>query len=233
MTLLRAIHRHAAKLDTSLSFERHPCTAVEFNDEKPRTEAAIPAAMMPAWATQVEKLRMTSPLRASFQLLCVRTGCRPGELAARRWSDIDDQNGVLVLPETKTGLVEVPLTAQVVAELDRVRAAGQEAFPGSPFIFPSDSGCGRLSKFTEPKAVLPYSGNCGRHTHHTIGTLLAVDEMTLDVLEGRSLLKSGSAGRGYISRNALGPKVRAAQQAINDEIDRLMNQSGSSPPSIR
>ena len=43
MTLLEQFTDTLRRLDTSLSFERHPCTAVEFHDEKPREGAAIPA----------------------------------------------------------------------------------------------------------------------------------------------------------------------------------------------
>ena len=60
-----------------------------------------------------------------------------------------------------------------------------------------------------------------RHTHKTIGTVLGINELVLDVCEGRTLLKSGMAGRGYIDRGELGPKVREAQQSINDRIDEL------------
>ena len=42
--------------------------------------------------------------------------------------------------------------------------------------------------------MLSHSGNQMRHTHHTVGVLLGVDELILDVIEGRSLLKVGAAG---------------------------------------
>ncbi len=220
MSLLRTIHRHAAQLDTSLSFERHPCTAVEFHDEKPREGAAIPAGAVREWFAQLEKLRKVSPIRASFHVLCLRLGTRPGELAARKWSEVDFHRNILTLPETKTHLVEVPLTEQCVAELKHVRDAGRMLYPNSEFIFPARDGK-RLSRFTEQRNVLAYSGNCGRHSHHSLGTVLGVGEIVLDVLEGRSLLKAGLAGRGYIDRGELGAEVRAAQQRINDRIDEL------------
>jgi integrase len=227
MGLLRTIHRHAAQLDTSLSFERHPCTAVEFHDEKPRQNAAIPADLMAQWSAQIEALRVTAPLRASFQILNLRLGTRPGELAPRKWSDVDWKRKVLTAPESKTFLIEVPLSKQCIAELDRVRAAGSVLYPGSEFIFPARDA-GHLARFTEPKSVLSHSGNQMRHTHHTVGVLVGVDELILDVIEGRSLLKVGaagtasSAGRGYLDRLALGPRAHEAQQAISDELDRLI-----------
>jgi integrase len=220
MSLLRAIHRHAAQLDTSLSFERHPCTAVDFHDEKPREGAAIPGQAMPQWSAQLEKLREVSPIRASFHMLCLRLGTRPGELAARKISDIDYGRKILTLPTTKTYLVEVPLTAQCLEELTRVRKSAQVLYPGSDYIFPARAD-GHLSRFTEPKDILAYSGNSGRHTHHTLAAVLDIPELVRDVLEGRSLLKAGLAGRGYIERSELGPKVREAQQLINDKIDEL------------
>jgi integrase len=220
MSLLRAIHRHAAQLDTSLSFERHPCTAVEFHDEKPREGAAIPAQGMRQWFLQLEQLREISPVRASFHMLCLRLGTRPGELAARKTSDIDYDRKFLTLPTTKTYLVEVPLTAQCLEELARVQKSAAVLYPGSDYVFPARAD-GHLSRFTEGKDVLAYSGNSGRHTHHTLAALLGIPELVRDVLEGRSLLKAGLAGRGYIERSELGPKVREAQQLINDEIDKL------------
>jgi integrase len=232
LRLLRSIYRHAARLDTSLSRVRHPCEAVEWHQEKKRVGAAIPSELMPAWAAQIDAMRASRPIRASFQILNLRLGTRPGELARAKWEDFDWQRDVLVLPETKTHLVEVPLTDQIRAELELVRVAGQDLFPGSPYVFPANSATGYIRELMEQKAVLSHSGNCGRHTHHTIGTVLGVqhgiDEIVLDVLEGRSLLKSSLAGRGYIDRSELGPKVRAAQHTINHEIDRLFGYSANS-----
>lgn len=236
MRLLRSIYRYAACLDTSLSRVRHPCEAVEWHKENKRKGAAIPAEKMPAWAAQTAAMREKSPLRASFAVLNLRLGTRPGELARAKWSDVDWDRKVLVLPETKTELVEVPLTNQILTELEHAREAGA-AYPGNPHIFPARGKTGHLMQFTEPKKALSHSGNSGRHTHHTIGTLLGpqcgIDEMTLDVLEGRSLLKAGAgAGRGYIDRIELGPKIRAAQENINDEIDRLFDRATTTPSTL-
>jgi len=220
MALLRAVHRYAARLDTSLSFDRHPCTAVEFHDEKPRQGAAIPANEMARWFEQLEALRVKSPIRASYHALCLRLGARPGELAVRQWSDVDFDRRIITFPETKTHLVEIPLTEQCIAELNRLKETTRVLYSRSTHLFPARDGkC--LSRYTELKNTLAYSGNCGRHSHHTIGVVLGIEELVLDTLEGRSLLKAGLAGRGYIERSELGPKIRAAQQLINDRIDEL------------
>jgi hypothetical protein len=121
-------------------------------------------------------------------------------------------------------LVEVPLTQQCVAELKEARAQALRTmvYPTSDYIFPARGKASHLRQFNESKLTLSHSGNCGRHTHHTLGIIAGVDDLTLDVLEGRSLLKAGAgAGRGYIDRID-GPKIRAAQQIINDRIDTLL-----------
>ncbi len=218
LELLRIIFRAQAKRDRTLVLGHHPCTSVQWNPTKP-ADAAIPSAMMPAWAVQLEKLRERNPLRAGFQFLCLRTGCRPGELSRAKFPDIE--RGVLVLPETKTHLVEVPLCPQIDAEIEKMRELRDSLWPSSPFIFPTGPDA-HLKRLTEPKDVLSHSGNSGRHSHHSIGTVLGISELVLDVLEGRTLLKSGMAGRGYIDRSELGPNVRAAQVAINDRIDELL-----------
>jgi len=234
MALLRSIHRYAAKLDTSLSFERHPSTAVAFHAEKPRQNAAIPAELMPSWFGQLQKLRAQSPLRALFQILGLRLGTRPGELAARTWTDVDLERKIITLTESKTGLYEAPLSTQCVAELEEARQVGKVLYPKSEFIFPA-RGNGHLARFTEPKSILSHSGNQMRHSHHSLAILIGIDELILDVIEGRSLLKVGAtgtastAGRGYLDRLALGPKAHKAQQAISDYIDCLLASEVASP----
>jgi hypothetical protein len=143
----------------------------------------------------------------------------PGELSRAKFTDIE--RGVLVLPETKTHLVEVPLCPQIDAEIEKMRELRDALWPSSPYIFATGSDA-HLTRLTESKVVLSHSGNSGRHTHHSIGTVLGISELVLDVVEGRTLLKSGMAGRGYIDRSELGPNVRAGQIAINDRIDALL-----------
>jgi integrase len=222
LRLLRTIFRDTARRDRTLIRDQHPCTSVSWNVDKPAADAkAIPLQFLPSWSEEVERLRKSSPIRASFAILNLRLGTRPGELAQAKWTDLE--RGVLVLPETKTHLVEVPLTPQIEAELERLREIDHAQYPTSPYIFPARAG-GHLSRLSESKDVLSYSGSSGRTTHHTIGVTLGIDDRILDVLEGRTLAKSGAAaaGRGYISRKELGRAVCEAQQLINDEIDRLI-----------
>src|SRR5262249_53975761 len=94
---------------------------------------------------------------------------------------------------------------------------------GNNHVFPSrmgKRGRGHIVQFSEKGRLSHYSYSM-RHTHHTIGTRLGIKEPVLDPLEGRSILRSGLAGRGYIDVHELGPEIRDAQERINAEIDRL------------
>lgn len=212
--LLRSIYRNAAKLDTALPRDRHPCSAVEWHGDRKREDAAIPAKQMPAWKKQLDDLRAMSPARAAFQLLVLRLGCRPGELAKAEWEHVDLKNKLLWIPVSKTEAYEVPIPRQAIAEFKALAETRE-----SHFIFAARGKAGHLARLQE--ARLSHSSNEMRHSHHTVGTVLGINEMVLDVLEGRTLLKAGAAGRGYIDRGELGPQVRAAQDAINARIDVL------------
>ncbi|MGH7175224.1 MAG: hypothetical protein ACREGR_02610 [Minisyncoccia bacterium] len=221
LKLLRAIYFDAAQRDRNLSREHHPCTSVRWATERPR-EAAIPSALLPTWAIQLEKLREISPIRASYHKLCLLLGTRPGELARAKWSDYDAARGVLVMPDTKTDLYEIPLSTHAMAEFERAREVGKMLYPDSDWIFPADSTSGHLARSDEPKKKLSHTGNAGRHTFKTQATILGVPDLHSDVLQGRSLLKAGLAGRGYIGRAELTEPLRKASQMINDEMERLM-----------
>jgi integrase len=222
MRLLRSTYRHAARLDTTLPGDRHPCSAVQWHGDKTRKDAAIPATQMARWKEQVEALRNTSPLRAAFQMLLLRLGCRPGELASAKWPQVDVEKRLFWIPVSKTEEYEVPLSKQAVAEFEALLDSRALNRPRCDFVFPARGKEGHLKRLSE--AALSHSSNSMRHTHKTIGTVLGINELVLDVCEGRTLLKSGMAGRGYIDRGELGPKVREAQEAINQQIDRLFSQ---------
>ena len=67
--------------------------------------------------------------QADIVRLLLLTGCRRGEIAGLRWSEVRD--GMLALEDSKTGPRMVPLNTQARAVLDR------QPRTGSPFVFPS------------------------------------------------------------------------------------------------
>jgi integrase len=232
MRLLRTIYNHAAMLDVSIPGDRNPCSAVQWHGDNVREGAAIPALQMPDWKRRLEALREKSPSRAGFFMLNLRLGTRPGELARRQWSDVEWDRRALIMPESKKGPYEIPLTRQCIDELRKLEEGRGLNKPGNDFIFPSRTGkrgLGHLAQLIEPANVLPYTGNCGRHSHKTIGMTLVgtkvgldigLNELVLDVLEGRSILKAGLAGRGYIETTEL--KLREARQLQRADAERVL-----------
>jgi integrase len=216
MRLRRTTYKHRAKLDLTLPGDRNPCSAVAWHGDRKRTGAAIPAKMMPTWKRQAEALRKESPLCAAFQVLLLRLGCRPNELASAEWPQSDFKRKTPWIPDSKEEPYEVPLSAQAVAEFKKLLwKRGALNATGKDHVFPSRVGKHEhLAQYTEPKGVLSHSSNQMRHTHHTLGTRLGVKEIVLDVLEGRSILKSGAAGRGYVDNHELGTELRQAQDSV-------------------
>jgi len=225
MKLLRAIYHHAARFDVSLPRDRNPCGAVEWHRDRKREGRVIPANMMPHWKSQVEAISIRSPIHAGFHMLCLRLGARPGDLVRARWRNIDWERKVMAMPDTKGKPYEIPLTPQSLKELRKLRAIpAPNKDLTVDFILPSPrigQNDGHMVSWLEPKAVLSHSGNCGRHTHHTMGVALEINELILDVLEGRSIMKAGLPGRNYVDQGELGRNIRRAQERINREIDRM------------
>jgi integrase len=158
-------------------------------------------------------------------MLLLRLGCRPNELAMAKWGHLDLNDYVLVVPESKTFMYEIPLCPQIVEEFERLRKIMGKLHPGCEYICPPSFAKAKHPRYVEDKDVLAFSGSAGRTTHHSIGAALGIEDRVLDVMEGRTLEKSGAAaaGRHYLARGALGPAAKAAQRAINSEIDRLVD----------
>ena len=113
MRVLRAAHNRAARADRALN-NTSPVIAVDWSPQgKKRRDLAIPFHEMPAWAAQIEKLRATNPIRASYHKLCLFTGARPGELARSRWQDVDVRGRTLTLHDIKTAPdIVIPLSRE-------------------------------------------------------------------------------------------------------------------------
>lgn len=79
-----------------------------------------------------------------FLIMCLFTGARRANVAAMRWADIDIDQRVWRIPETKNGTSQyVPLVDEAMAILARRKTADNK----SPFVFPSDrSPTGHLTK---------------------------------------------------------------------------------------
>jgi integrase len=97
------------------------------------------------------------------------TGCRRNEIAGLKWDEVDFENGLLVLGDSKTGQSMRPLGAAALTLLQQI-----ERTAGSAFVFPDDTGGGHFQGTKTPwaravkKAELP--GVTPHTLRHTIGS---------------------------------------------------------------
>lgn len=87
--------------------------------------------------------------------LLLLTGQRRDEVAALEWTELDRDRGEWILPaaRAKNGREHlVPLSAQVVAELDAL--AGGETWPRKGYLLTTDGGKSRVSGFSKAKRKL-------------------------------------------------------------------------------
>ncbi len=85
-----------------------------FNDEKKAKHRP---------ANEANRREVISPYAVAAIRLMMLTGCRAGEVLGLRWSEVDFENGLLNLPDSKTGAKKVLLGApalEVLATLPRL-----------------------------------------------------------------------------------------------------------------
>lgn len=110
-----------------------------------------------------------NPKAIDIAKLWTLTGCRRNEIAALRWSEVDLENGLLKLDDTKTGKSIRPLCAAAASILKRT-----EPTPESEYVFPATSGPGffrgmkgvwrKVQKIADLPDVTPHT------LRHTVGS---------------------------------------------------------------
>lgn len=97
------------------------------------------------------------------------TGCRRNEIAGLKWGEVDFENGLLVLEDSKSGRSMRPLGTAALTLLRQI-----EQTENSDFVFPADTGEGHFQGTKTPwaraikKAELP--GVTPHTLRHTIGS---------------------------------------------------------------
>ncbi len=210
---LRAAYRRAAKLDRTLP-PHNPVSAVEMNAE-PRSQRALAPANFPKWRTAWDKIE--SPTRKAFQMVNLLTGCRPGELARLKWSDlfpVDPETGErmkrsFAIRDAKAkNTIYVPLSAAIAREFKRAR----DASDGSEWVFPGRIEGSHITSFDDDG--LPAHGMMYRRTWRTVAADVGVDELIAHFCLGH--IPAGIS-RGYVVKMTLasGGAMRAAQRMVS------------------
>lgn len=121
--------------------------------------------------TALEKLATegVNPKALDIVRLWALTGCRRDEIAALKWSEVDLDNGLLVLDDSKTGKSVRPLATAAVAVLSKI-----ERHEHSRFVFPAERGAGHYqgTKKVWPRIVARanLSGVTPHTLRHTVGS---------------------------------------------------------------
>lgn len=116
------------------------------------------------------KTKLSQHVTAAFRLLLF-TGCRLREILQLRWSEVDFERGLLLLPDSKTGRKTVVLNApavQVLAEVPRIR--------GCEFVILGDDPKKPRADLQKPWDLVKHHAGLKdvrlhdlRHTHASIG----------------------------------------------------------------
>jgi integrase len=221
--ILRAVYRRAGIREDLPA--RLPTREIEFK-ERDRSQRALAFEDFPQWYKAWQKIE--SPTRRAFQMICLLTGARPGELARTKWADVfpthPERKGkrmmrsfVIRSAKAKNDIY-IPLSPPLVKELKRARDVARAIKPQSVYIFPARAD-GHIVKFDVDD--LPAWGMMLRRTYRTIAADLGVDELTTHFLMGH--VPSGIS-RGYVAKMTLsgGQGMRNAQRRISARIVELM-----------
>lgn len=152
--------------------------------------------------------------------LAALTGCRIGEIENLKWSEVDLENNLLKLEDSKTGKSIRPLGSPAVALLD-----GLTRDPGNHFVLPAPrlenrpfAGIKRfyrgIFKAAGFEDVTPH---VLRHSFASVGADLGFSDSTIGAMLGHS-------GSGITSRytHRLDSVLIAAADKIALEVDRQM-----------
>jgi integrase len=213
---LRAAYMGAAREDTSLPRDRHPCTSVEYNVEEARQ---VGITDWKAWRKAWDKI--PNPTRRAYHLFALLSGVRPGEGARVRWDGLSAKRRTLTIKKSKSGLdVTIPLSlplCRVLRSLPRPRRG---------YVFPARGPKGHIVRFDSDG--LPVYANGLRHTYTSIAAAVGVDQLTIDMLTTHQ--PRGMSQKYFLHMIVVsGPAMRKAQARISAEI---IKRAGIAPGSL-
>lgn len=204
MALLRAIYRHARRVDDRLP-EDPVGRAVTFNREH-RRNYGMDAAQVREWWRRVDAL--PNPIRRAFHRTCLLTGARPGSVAALRWVDV--AGDTIRFTQAKGHPYSVPLNSlcrEVLEELPRL---------SDTWVFPADSAAGMIREWKEPKHPNLCTGHSLRHCYRGILAQLGVDGLTGRLLMGHAV--SRDVHDGYLDPTVMTAALTRASEQVAEWV---------------
>jgi integrase len=238
--LLRACYRREARLDRSLNAAALPTSGVEFGKVKV-SERVLDFPDFKAWRTAWDAVE--SDIHRGYHLCGLLTGCRPGELAALRASDVDREAKVLTLRNAKAGQdICLPITDQIIYALD-LAANGPKYYILQKGLKGMRKGQVRWVELPRPdlafrgckqvghRSGLPVAGNALRHTFRSVAVSLGIPEMLIHFLMGHALqgVSAKYTNEWMVLRSA---ELRDAQEKISRRIFELLGLTLGTPQDV-
>ena len=158
---------------------------------------------------------------AELRLLAL-TGCRLGEVENLKWSEVDFEDSLLRLDDTKTGRSVRPLSEAAKSVLRSIKPK-----EGHPYVFPAERLQGRpfagmkraYRKLFADAGLAGITPHVLRHSFASVGADLGFTDSTIGAMLGH-------AGSGITSRytHRLDSVLVAAADKVAGEIARQMTQ---------
>ncbi len=158
---------------------------------------------------------------AGIRLLAL-TGCRLGEIAKLRWSEVDAEGSCLRLQDSKEGASVRPIGGAVVALL-----AGLERVEGSPFVLPAARGDGpfgslnaALERITARAKLEGVTAHTLRHSFASTAGDLGYSDSTIGAMLGHA---GGTITSRYVHH--LDAVLVAAADRVAGQILEILSES--------
>ena len=196
---------------------------------KRRRRISSPAEVLPRWRAGIEAAGLEPEVRDIF-LIGIYTGMRRGEIVSLRREQVDMERRILRVDETKTGEpLELPLTRQLAAILERRLADADPAARQNGWVFPSSkSGSGHVADIARFYGDITEEGGTRFWFHGLRNAFITVAEREL--MLPRSLTKRlvnharpQDVTEGYAADWTV-EQLRKPAQRIADRIDKLMGE---------
>jgi integrase len=212
---LRAVYRHERRVNPSLP--ECPVDSRDFNGVTVR-DRYVAVEDLPDWKTKVEGIN--NPIRRDLQLFLLFSGMRRTAACEARWEEFDQARRVLHVPRPKGGerkAFDLVLSDYLFTLLMQRREQNELLYPGSPWIFPSNSRSGRVS---EPKISGLPSAHALRHSFATHARGAGINHADLKLLLNHS---SGDVTQGYVHERGLLNHLRQQMEQASRYLLEHMN----------
>ncbi len=181
MRLFRAAYNLALRVvDDPDALPGNPVQAVTFNKVRSAGRVLLPDEL-PEWYAKVQAL--PNPLRRVMHTLGLFSGLRPGTLVSlrREWLHLDDQ--AISIPKMKRGEpFDLPLSEYMVALVRESLAIGDQAYPGTEWLFPTRNKDGKViaTAVWRERTLPSETGHRAPNTRHKSSTSLWADPIQCD-----------------------------------------------------